>query len=214
MLFMPSTTPLWKKITILLCHEGEQCFEWSVYELNLHKQTLEIFLLDMSSIYLCMSARMWSSQLTCWVYLLWRHMDYIEWDLKIKSWEWDWQQSKLLGGVGLPLLTHLPSSAAYIRQWIGSALVQVITSHLTQCGRVTHICVNKLTIIGSDNGLSPGRRQAIIWTNAGILFIWTLGTNFSEILIAIHAFSFKKMHLKMSSVKWPPFCLGLNVLRL
>ena len=168
----------------------------------------------MSFIYLCMSARMWSSQLTCWVYLLWRHMDYIEWDLKIKSWEWDWQQSKLLGGVGLPLLTHLPSSAAYIRQWIGSALVQVITSHLTQCGRVTHICVNKLTIIGSDNGLSPGRRQAIIWTNAGILFIWTLGTNFSEILIAIHAFSFKKMHLKMSSVKWPPFCLGLNVLRL
>ena len=40
---------------------------------------------------------------------------------------------------------------------------------LTHCGRVTHICINKLTIIGSDNGLSPGRRQAIIWTNAEIL---------------------------------------------
>ena len=40
---------------------------------------------------------------------------------------------------------------------------------LTHWGRVTHICVSKLTIIGSDNGLSPGRRQAIIWTNAGIL---------------------------------------------
>ena len=38
-------------------------------------------------------------------------------------------------------------------------------------GRVTHICVGKLTIIVSDNGLSPGRRQAIIWTNAGILLI-------------------------------------------
>ena len=37
--------------------------------------------------------------------------------------------------------------------------------------RVTHICVANLAIIGSDNGLSPGRRQAIIWTNAGILFI-------------------------------------------
>ena len=51
--------------------------------------------------------------------------------------------------------------------------------------RVTHICVNKLTIIGSDNGLSPGRRQAIIWTNVGILLIGPLGTNFSEILIEI-----------------------------
>ena len=48
-----------------------------------------------------------------------------------------------------------------------------------------HICINKLTIIGSDNGLSPGRRQAIIWTNDGILLIGPLGTNFSEILIEI-----------------------------
>ena len=31
--------------------------------------------------------------------------------------------------------------------------------------------------------LSPGRRQAIIWTNAGILSIEPLGTNFSEIWI-------------------------------
>ena len=38
--------------------------------------------------------------------------------------------------------------------------------YLTHWGRVTHICVSKLTIIGSDNGLSPDRRQAIIWTNA------------------------------------------------
>ena len=76
----------------------------------------------------------------------------------------------------------------------------------------THIYVSNLTIIGSDNGLSPGRRQAIIWTNAGILLIGPLGTNFSEILIEIQSFSFKKMHLKMSSGKWCPFCLGLNVL--
>ena len=83
---------------------------------------------------------------------------------------------------------------------------------LTHWGRVTHICVGKLTIIGSDNGLSPGRRQAIIWTNAGILLIGPLGTNFSEILIAIEAFSFKKMHLEISSAKWRPFCLCLNLL--
>ena len=90
-----------------------------------------------------------------------------------------------------------------------SALYQ---APLTHWGRVTHICVGNLTIIGSGNGLSPDRRQAITWTNVGILLIGPLGTNFSEMLIEIHTFSFKKIHWKMSSGKWRPFCLGLNVL--
>ena len=81
---------------------------------------------------------------------------------------------------------------------------------LTHWGRVTHICVTKLTIIGSDNGLSPDRRQAIIWTNAGILLIGPLGTNLIEILIEILIFSFKKMRLIVSSAKRRQFCLGLN----
>ena len=72
---------------------------------------------------------------------------------------------------------------------------------LTHWGRVTYICVGKLTIIGSNNGLPPGRRQAIIWTNAGILLIGPLGTNFNETLIEVHTFSFKKIHLNMSSGK-------------
>ena len=88
----------------------------------------------------------------------------------------------------------------------------ITTCILIHWGRVTHICSTKLTIIGSDNGLSPGRRQAIIWTNAGILLIGALGTNISEILSKIYTFSLKKMHLKMSSGKWRPSCLGLNVL--
>ena len=83
---------------------------------------------------------------------------------------------------------------------------------LTHWGRVMHICVSKLTIIGSDKGLSPDRRQAIIRTNAGILLIRSLETNFSEMFIKIHTLSFKKIHLKMSSGKWSPFCLGLNEL--
>ena len=75
---------------------------------------------------------------------------------------------------------------------------------------MTHICVvGKLTIIGSGNVLSPDRHQAIIRTNAGIMLIWPLGTNFSE----IYTLSFKKMYLTMSSGKWRLFCLGLNVLR-
>ena len=85
---------------------------------------------------------------------------------------------------------------------------------LTHWGRVTHICVGNLTIISPDNGLSPGRCQAIIRTNAWILLIGPWGTNFSEISIGIQIFSFKKMHLKVSSAKWRPFCLGLNVLNL
>ena len=83
---------------------------------------------------------------------------------------------------------------------------------LTHWGLVTHKCVGKPTIIGSDNGLSPDRHQAIIWTNDGILLIAPLGTNFSEISTGIQTFSFKKMHLKMVSVKWRQFCLSLNVL--
>ena len=55
----------------------------------------------------------------------------------------------------------------------------IIYRLLIHLGRVTHICVGKLTIIASDNGLSPGRHQAIIWTTAGILLIGPLGTNFS-----------------------------------
>ena len=77
---------------------------------------------------------------------------------------------------------------------------------------MTHICISKLAIIGSDNGLSPGWRQAIIGTNAGILLIGPMGTNFNENVIEIYTFSFKKMQLKKSSGKWRPFCFGLNVL--
>ena len=84
---------------------------------------------------------------------------------------------------------------------------------LTHWGRVTHICVGNLTRIGSDNGLSPGRRQCIFSTNAGILLIGLLGTNISEFFFEILTFSFKKMRLKVSSAKRRPFSLGFNVLR-
>ena len=78
---------------------------------------------------------------------------------------------------------------------------------LTHWGRVKHICVSKVKLIGSDNGLSPGLHQVIIWTNAAILLMWPLGTKFSGMLIEIHTFSFKKTHLKMSSAKWRQLCL-------
>ena len=100
------------------------------------------------------------------------------------------------------------------RRHQGSCPQHVHLAHevLTNWGRVTHICVSRLTITGSDNGLSPDRRQAIIWTNAGILFIGPLGTHFSENSIEMLTFSYTKVRLKVSSAKWRPFCLGLNVL--
>ena len=90
--------------------------------------------------------------------------------------------------------------------------IEMLSSRLTHWGWVTHKCICNLTIVDSDNSLSRGRRQAIIWINAGILSIRTLGTNFSEILIYIDTFSFKKMYLKMSSGKRRPFSFSLNVL--
>ena len=105
---------------------------------------------------------------------------------------------------------------ALIGNWIVLDVINYIClkfiAGLTHWGRVTHVCISKLTIIGSDNGLSPRWRQAIIWTSAGILLIGLLGTTFSEILIKIQTFPFKKVHLKLSSAKWRPFCLGLNLL--
>ena len=83
-------------------------------------------------------------------------------------------------------------------------------THLPQCCIYASV---SLVSIGSDNGLPPGRRQAIIWTNADILSIGPQGTYFNEILFEIQIFSFKKMRLNMSSAKWWPFCPGGYELR-
>ena len=63
-----------------------------------------------------------------------------------------------------------------------------------------HVSVNGVSI-GSDNSLSPVRCQAITWTKTVVLSIGLIGTNFNEIRIVILSFSFKKIHLKMSSAK-------------
>ena len=109
-------------------------------------------------------------------------------------------------------ICHLVISKWYLLVCFKIEFHSIWTGLLTHWGRVTHICVSKLTIIGSDNGSAPGRRQSIIWTNAGMLLIGPLGTNFSETFIEIYIFSFNKMHLKMSSGNCRPFCLSLNAL--
>ena len=45
---------------------------------------------------------------------------------------------------------------------------------LTHWGPVTHICVSKVIIIGSDNGLLPGRRQSHYLNQCWNIVNWTL----------------------------------------
>ena len=85
---------------------------------------------------------------------------------------------------------------------------------LTDWGRVTHICVGKTTIIGSDNGLAPTRRQAIIWTNAGILLIGTLGKklqwNFTRMsFILIQENAYENVVWKMAAILSRPRCVKI-----
>ena len=97
---------------------------------------------------------------------------------------------------------------------IADTLIFTYQIPLTHWGRVTHICVSELTIIGPDNGLSPSRCQAIIWIHAGIMVIWPLQANFSEILIEIRTFSFKKNVCESVVCEMAPFCLSHNVLKI
>ena len=89
-------------------------------------------------------------------------------------------------------------------------LLQSCFNSLRQSGT---LCVYKLTIIDSDKGLSLRRHQAIIWTNAGLLLIGPLGTNFSEILIEIFLhFNSIKCIWKCRLENGGPSCFCLNVL--
>ena len=93
---------------------------------------------------------------------------------------------------------------------IGSA-VPIFLPCLTHWGRVTHICVSNLTIIGSDNGLSSRRRPAIIWTNAGISFIGPLGPDFSfnrNSNIFIQENAFESVVWEMASILSRPQCVN------
>ena len=79
-------------------------------------------------------------------------------------------------------------------------------------GRVTHMCIGNITRITSDNVLPPGRQPSHYLNQCWNVVNWTLRNELKWILIEIQTFSFKIMHMKMSSAKWRPFYLGLNAL--
>ena len=82
----------------------------------------------------------------------------------------------------------------------------IYTWPLTHWGRVTHICVGKLTSIASDKGLSHGRRQAIIWNIAGIMLIGTLGTFNRNSNIFIEENTFENVVGEISAILSQPQC--------
>ena len=100
------------------------------------------------------------------------------------------------------LLTHICVTRP---QWVK-------INPLSHWGQLTQICACKVTIIGSDNGLSAGQCHAIIWTNAGVLLIVHQASKFSEILFETRIFSLKKMRLKpvvriMTAILSRPQCI-------
>ena len=142
-------------------------------------------------------------------------MHFLEW--KCLDFDENFTEVCLLGSNWQLVITGSGNGLAP-KSWQTSFLPEAVMSyfndeymhHQASMSQVMHICSSNLTIISSDNGLVPTRRQAIIWTNAGISLIGPLGTNFSDMLTKIYTFSFKKMHLKIAPAKWQPF--GLNVL--
>ena len=109
-----------------------------------------------------------------------------------------------MGGVGMPItVIQLYSHRSELH-----------CKPLAHWGRMTHICVGNLATIGSENGLYPGRRQAIIYTNAKILLIGPLWTHFREILIKIRTISFKESFLsvvcEMAVILSRPQCVNVR----
>ena len=130
------------------------------------------------------------------------HQTNVWWSMKVFRLHWRFQK--------VPLKVHTKYLAHRLRDMIFTYwnFNSMRPSDMSD----TYMC-QLSNFTGSNNGLLSGWHQAIILTNAGILLIGPLGMNFNEILIETRTFSFKKMHLKLVSVKWRLFSLGLSVLR-
>ena len=81
--------------------------------------------------------------------------------------------TKLLWALGMFCFCYINRAMNNRKYWL--TLLSYFTFKVNSL-RPSDAYIRQLTnIIGSDNGVSPGRRQAIIWTNAGIFFIGPLG---------------------------------------
>ena len=76
-----------------------------------------------------------------------------------------------------------------------------------------HTCISRLTVIGPENGLSPGRHQAIIWTNAGMLLtepVRTTSVKYNRSsFIFIQENAFENVVSEMESILSRPQCVNV-----
>ena len=116
----------------------------------------------------------------------------------------------LIFNMGIPILVrryfYIETAPWYLywESWYLQIMIFILIQTLGCWNDTTKSSGIQLTLKFSiiiGNGLLPVRRQAITWTNAGLLSIGSLGTNFSEPQIKMKNFSLMKMHLKMSSAK-------------
>ena len=89
-----------------------------------------------------------------------------------------------------------------------SACCALSCSLLTHWCWMTHICISKIIIIGSDNGLSPSHYLNQCWN----IVNWNIGNKLQWNCNRNQYIFIPEMHLKMSFVKWLPTYLSLNVL--
>ena len=113
------------------------------------------------------------------------------------------------GNISLTVKWLQLNLAVYIERCRMISKLTWIQTPLILCGWVTHICASKLTIISSDNGLSPGWRQAIIWTNARISLIGPMRTNLSETPIEIlQEIALENVVRKLAAILPRPRCVN------
>ena len=124
-------------------------------------------------------------------------------DIHVTSPFWSLIANIIAEESSVDVLSYLILSYLVSSRLVSSHLILINSSPPSACR--LYASVNRVSIC-SDNGLSLIQRQAIIYTNAGLLSIGPLGTDFSEIWIEIQNFLFAVLHLKTSSANWQPFC--------
>ena len=114
-------------------------------------------------------------------------------------------RDRLAFNMGIPIQVKPLYTKTTPRAWISMNRSHVSFLCSAYWGRMTHLCISKLSLHCFKWWLSPDRRQTVIWTNVDLLLIEHVGTNFREVWIRIQHFLLKKINLKVSSARWRPF---------
>ena len=141
------------------------------------------------------------------VSIWWRHHE-----TSCMSWKNMWHYQHIINGVHfctLPFdgVLYFILEVEYV---ISMMWYQIAPCFLNNWGRVTHICVNKVSIVDSDNGLVPGGVNKcwniVDWTLRNRIH-WTFNQNS---YIFIQENPFKNVVWKMAAILSRPRCVKRN----